>query len=194
MPVAVEGDPLSSATSILACPPEARSIAGAKPTSSFGTSSGRQAGLSKCFAVYGPATSRLQPSAFCRPGQPKTRQRSRRKRRGCGKPSLMPIGTPSNAVAASNTVVEENRPKRTTKRRPRLERDGVTISSSGSQGRAVVWVSRLQRSDVLALWCTLLTNHNTATIRGQSPSPFVVPGQCLEIHIGRGLARIPRVL
>lgn len=83
------------------------------------------------FTVYGPATSRLQPSAFCRPGQPKTRQRSRRKRRDCGKPSLMPIGTPSNAVAAS-TLSWKRSTKQTTKRRPRLERDWLTISSSGS--------------------------------------------------------------
>ena len=127
----------SSPTSILVCPPEARSIAGAKPTGSFGTSSGRQAGESKYLRSLGTSNISTAPSGFSRPRQPETRQWPRRKLRFFGRPSPIPIGTPSNAMAAS-TPSWIRSTRRTRKRRPRPEQDGSTISTSGGQGDAVV--------------------------------------------------------
>jgi len=49
----------------------------------------------------GSSEIRTAPSEFFSPGQPETRQRPSQKRRSFGKPSLIPIGTPSNAMAAS---------------------------------------------------------------------------------------------
>ena len=77
-------------------------------------------------------------------------------------------------------------------RRPRPERDGSIISASGGHGRGVVWVARLQRGGGARRWCTNLTITNLHYQRAQ-PSPLW-SRLCLEIRIGSGLARIPRIL
>ena len=61
-------------------------------------------GQSKYLQSLGTSNISTAPSAFSRPGQPETRQRERQKRRPSGKPSPMPIGTPSNAMAGSTTL------------------------------------------------------------------------------------------
>ena len=131
------------------------------------------------------------PSAFSRPGQPETRQQPRQKRRGSGKPSLMPVGTPSNSMAAS-TPSWTGSTKRGTKPRPRPEQDRSTISASGGQGRAVVWVATLQGWGGASRWCTRLAITKLHYQRAQ-PSPLW-SRLFLKIHIGHGVARIARVL
>ena len=181
----------SSPTSILACPREASWIPGAKPTGSFGTSSGRQAGESKYLRSLGTSNISTAPSAFSRPGQPETRQRPRQKRRGCGKPSLMPIGTPSNAMAAS-TPSWIRSTKRRRKHGPRPEQDGSTISASGGQSGVAVSMRHRTRPSGARRWRMLLT---TTTLRSQRAQPSLLWWSLyLEIRVGHGLAWIPRVL
>ena len=76
--------------------------------------------------------------------------------------------------------------------RPDPDRDGSTISASGGQGRAVVSVATLQGWGGARRWCTILTTTNLHYQRAQ-PSPLWFR-LCLESRIGRGLARMPRVL
>ena len=78
------------------------------------------------------------------------------------------------------------------KRRPRPERDGSIISASGDQGRAVVWVDHLQEGGGARRWRTILTITNLHYHRAK-PSPLW-SRLCPGIRIGRGLARIPRIL
>ena len=61
----------------------------------------RQAGLSKYLRSLGTSTISTVTSVFSRLGHPETRQRSRHEQWGSGRRSVMPIGTPSNAMAAS---------------------------------------------------------------------------------------------
>ena len=87
-------------------------------------------------------------------------------------------------------------PSKAATRESRPEPDRSTNSASGGQGRGVVEVGHLQKGGGSprwrTRWRTLLT---TATLLSQraEPSPFW-SRQCLETRIGRGLARIPRVL
>ena len=55
----------------------ARSIAGARSTGGFSTSSAKQAGLSKSLRSLGTSTISTAPSAFSRPGPPEIRQREK---------------------------------------------------------------------------------------------------------------------
>ena len=66
------------------------------------------------------------------------------------------------------------------------------ISASGGHPRAVVWVATLQRGGGASRWCTILVITNLHYQRAQ-PSPLW-SRLFLETRIGRGLARIPRVL
>ena len=59
-------------------------------------------------------------------------------------------------------------PSKAATRRPRPERDGSIISASGGQGRAVVWVTRLQSRVVHAGGARVWQTQN-CTIRGRSP-------------------------
>ena len=111
-----------------------------------------------------------------------------------GRPWLMPIGTPSNAMAASMSSWRRSS-NRSRKTRPRTAAKGSTISASGGQGRGVAWVATLQRGGGArrwrTRWRTLLT---TTTLLSQRASPSLLwSGPCLESLIGSGLARIPRV-
>ena len=76
--------------------------------------------------------------------------------------------------------------------KPLPERDGSTISVSGGQGRAVVWVATLQGWGGASRWCTRLATTKLHYQRAQPPPLW--SRLFLEIRIGRGLARIPRVL
>ena len=74
--------------------------------------------------------------------------------------------------------------------------DGSTISASGGRGRGVVEVATLQSGGGarrwLTRWRTLLT---TATLLSQRAKPSPLWSRlCPETRIGRGLARIARVL
>ena len=111
------------------------------------------------------------------------------------------IGCPHQAKKRQALIVRPNRrpvseamesPSKAATRRPRPQRDGSTISASGGHARAVVWVATLQGWGGASRWCTILTTTNLHYQRAQ-PSPLW-SRLCLETRIGRGLARIPRVL
>ena len=80
------------------CPPEARSIAGAKPTVSSGTSSAKQAGLFKYLQLLVTSNFSTAPRAFLMLGPPQPRKRASQKRLSCVRPSPMPIGRWSNTM------------------------------------------------------------------------------------------------
>ena len=80
--------------------------------------------------VSGTGTISTAPSAFSRPGRPETRQRPHQKQRGCGKPSLMAIGTPSHAMAASTRSWTRST-RRARKRRSRPEQNDRRFSPPG---------------------------------------------------------------
>ena len=83
-------------------------------------------------------------------------------------------------------------PSKAATTRPRPEQDGSIISASGGQGRAVVWVSPFQTGGGACRWCTRLA---TTKLHYQRAPPSPLWSRLyLEIRIGRGLARIPRVL
>ena len=76
-------------------------------------------------------------------------------------------------------------------RRPRAA-DLSTNTASGGHGRAVVWVATLQRGGGASRWCTILAITNLHYQRAK-PSPLW-SGPWPGIRMGRGLARIPRIL
>ena len=90
-----------------------------------------------------------------------------------------------NAVVAKILQWERKTPA------PR-DADRSTNSASGGQGRAVVWVATLQGWGGSRRWCMRLATTTLHYQRAQ-PSPLW-RGLSLEIRIGRGLPRIPRVL
>ena len=103
--------------------------------------------------------------------------------------------TPSNAMAASMSSWRRSS-DRSRKTRPPTAAKGSTISAYGGQGRGVVWVATLQSGGGarrwLTRWLTLLT---TATLLSQRAKPSPLWSRlCPETRIGRGLARIARVL
>ena len=117
--------------------------------------------------VSGTSNISTAPSAFSRPGQPETRQRPRQKRRFLRKPSPMPMGTPSNAMAAS--MPSWTRPtRRRRKRRPRPEQDGSTISASGGQARGAREAQFESHCQIAPANCAD-TPCISASLRGQSP-------------------------
>ena len=65
-------------------------------------------GVSKHLRSLGTNNISTAPSVFSRPGQTETRERPRQKRRFFGRPSPMPIGTPSNAMAASMPLLRRS--------------------------------------------------------------------------------------
>ena len=82
------------------------------------------------------------------------------------------------------------------KTRPRTAAKGSTISASGGHARAVIWVATLQKGGGAWRWRTRWrVPSTTPTLHSQraKPSPSW-SGLCPGIRIGRGLARIARLL
>ena len=113
-----------------------------------------------------------------RPGQPEIRQRGQDRSGGHApaRPLLIPIGTPSNVMAASMSSVkkivqwEQENP---VLQRPR---NRSTISASGGQGGGVVWVDHGYKRGVAhgggaRRWRTILTITNLRYQRAK-PSPL----------------------
>ena len=91
----------SSSTSTRAWGPEASSITGGKPTGSFGKGSGRGTAASRWSRWPGSRNISTVPEGGSSSGQPAPGGRPPGKRLSSGRLSPMPIGTPSNAMAAS---------------------------------------------------------------------------------------------
>ncbi len=107
----------------------------------------------------------------------------------------MPIGTPWIAIAASPPLWTKSS-KLPTKRRPRPEPDRSTISASGGHSRAVIWVATLQRGGGARRWRTWWrVPSTTPTLHSQRAKPSPLWSMlCPGIRIGRGMARIARIL
>ena len=129
-------------------------------------------------------------SGLSRPGQPETRQRARQKRRFSAKPSLIPIGTPSNAMAASMPSFGRST-NRSRKGHPPTAQDRSTISASGGHADAVVLVDHSQKGVGPLKWSTFPATTTLLSERARaSPLWF---GTFPKRRIRRGITRISRV-